>query len=176
MANEFPAKSWSPSTTSDSASYIVRLIGAGTCGRIYHLANDATTCLKREKDHHFTGRGLLNDYSMHQRIYSTFSEASPEAATNIHIPQPFTFFAKADISLKQPHWATLHAQFPANDQQPHSMLYMERIPPVPRPLQSALISRYYPPRLREKAHADPANGDCLIRPYLGRVGRERTTP
>jgi len=116
LDNSCSSKLWSLSTTSDSASCTVRLIGAGTCGRIYHLLNDATKCLKREKDHHFTGRGLLNDYSMHQRIYSTFSQAPPVATTNIHVPQPFTFFAKADISLKTPHWATLHAQFPANDQ------------------------------------------------------------
>ncbi|KAK5098164.1 hypothetical protein LTR70_006368 [Exophiala xenobiotica] len=104
-------------------------------------------------------------------------QSSSTSGSNEYLrPSALHFLRESRYITQNPHWATLHAQFPANDQQPRGMLHMERIPPVPHPLQSALIDLYCPPHLREKAHADPANGDCLIRPYLGRIGRERTAP
>lgn len=48
---------------------------------------------------------------------------------------------------------------------------MERIPALPYPLRSALIQLFCPVHIQTAAYEAPGNADCLIRPYLGRLGR-----
>ncbi|KAK5940459.1 hypothetical protein PMZ80_006874 [Knufia obscura] len=169
-------------------------IGVGTCGTIHALPQPGT-CIKREKNHHYTSRGLLNDWDMHQRVYSTFTSFSLGASSpvrrssvsdpsffvgssgladvHVHVPRPIKFYAKADISLKCPSWRTLHDMLPGSDRDgmARSILHMERIPALPYPLRSALIQLFCPVHIQTAAYEAPGNADCLIRPYLGRLGR-----
>jgi len=72
-------------------------------------------------------------------------------------------------SAKDPWWIANKGRFPSTngDDVPNGVFLFERIPPVPRPLQEALIRRFWESHEKQLiALDDPDNEDCMIRPYL----------
>ncbi|KAH7308555.1 hypothetical protein B0I35DRAFT_413191 [Stachybotrys elegans] len=66
-------------------------------------------------------------------------------------------------------WIANQGRLPSTngDDVPNGVFLFERIPPVPRPLQEALIRRFWKTHEEQQAMLnDEDNRDCMIRPYL----------
>ena len=160
-----------------------RIIGAATCGRVYHHMTDFTKAYKREKDHHFLHATLQNDWKMHNRIYDDFQEYAMSASKSrsasnpryiLHVPRPIEYITKEDSNRQD----AILLHLPPEEQQlgPVNTLITSHIPPLPAQLRHKLIQYFCDPDLQEKAHNDPSNRDCLIRPYLGKIKQSRIAP
>ncbi|KAK4195452.1 hypothetical protein QBC40DRAFT_269291 [Triangularia verruculosa] len=109
--------------------------------------------------------GLFEDYQCHLRLLDGLSHHD----TQCRIPNAFTYIDQSDSSW----WAANQPLLPVDPKFPFPSMALitERIPPIPTTMRNALIERYCPPVLQQKAKALPANKDCLARVYLGRRRR-----
>ena len=105
---------------------------------------------------------------MHHTIRSAFSTFSHLLSTLIRILQLAPF-----IKASETVWRSKHARIPPADYLGRNflvasdLLIMERIPPVIREAQEAVIDYYCIDKHREACKLEPRNADCLLRPYLG---------
>ena len=176
-----------------------RKIGAGACGAIFCQTgtgsgrNSTAVALKLAKDR--TNPELWNDFVQHRKIFGAFvflfgpspyssrsgsgsgygSDYDREAAT-ICIPKPLGYItAAADDDHAQKFWEVekglRKAAEPIISALPTQVLVSERIRPLPKRTRELLIEKFCSPARngREKALADPANADCLVRVYLGSI-------
>lgn len=150
-----------------------RRIGQGFCGSVWSCpqvpsASDdssSTTAIKREDGG--PGRFLRNDYHMHQLILQSL-ERCPEELRVFTVPRFHAF-----IPQSHPGWddGRVLGRFPAGYTS-CNVLFSERIPPMPEPIQKLLVDKFCPKTpesLTSQICADEQNQDCLVRPYLGRT-------
>ncbi len=110
---------------------------------------------------------LWNNYVMHMRVQESF-QIVPFYQGQIEIPRCFWFA----VPETEAFWTENLHRFPDTEQfprRPRTILCMERIFPLPKPIREALIDKYCPPRIKDQISSNEANKDCLIRPYLGRI-------
>ncbi|OHE93202.1 hypothetical protein CORC01_11519 [Colletotrichum orchidophilum] len=143
-------------------------IGAGACGAIFSL-DGSTTAIKLGKV--ADSMELWTDYKMHIIIRDAVLK---HKIINVSVPENRGFIKADHKSFWLKNTAVIDAakkdiNFPTEG------LVAERILPLAEPVRKLLIEKFCAPRIRAKAHADPANKDCLIRPYLGSLeGRTST--
>ncbi|KAK4199785.1 hypothetical protein QBC40DRAFT_175450 [Triangularia verruculosa] len=138
-----------------------RKIGAGACGAIF--AQDGKSLvikLGKTTDH----ASLWNDYKHHTHIEAVFDTYGGDSV--VKIPECYYF-----VPHELTDWFDLRPGLVHAAQEvchlPTAALVAERILPLPEVIRVMLIERYCPPRIKQAALIDPANKDCLIRPYLG---------
>ena len=142
-----------------------RKIGAGACGSVFAQDGKSVVIkLAKSPDH----TELWNDYQMHTTIRHEFHRYinSLYIKDGVRVPECY-FFVPSDRQSfwdKQPE--LLHA---AKDvcNLPTAGLLTERIRPLPSATRELLIAKYCAPRIKDTARTEPANGDCLVRVYLG---------
>jgi hypothetical protein len=137
-----------------------RKIGAGACGSVF--AQDGKSLvikLAKSPDH----TELWNDYQMHEEIASEFHRYIID---EVRVPECYFFIPSDRESFWDKHPELLDA---AKDvcNIPTAALVTERIMPLPSTTRELLIDKYCAPSIKDKARADFANRDCLVRVYLG---------
>ncbi|KAK3395377.1 zinc finger protein-domain-containing protein [Sordaria brevicollis] len=151
-----------PVLSADPSSY--RKIGAGACGAIFAQEGNKSVVVKLAKGP-VGDNELWNDFRQHCKIFHTFKKVYH--IDEVQIPTPLGFI-KPDVDE---FWAEnpglTAAAEPLIRILPTDALLSERILPLPPITQHLLIDKYCNPRGKSKALADPANGDCLVRVYLG---------
>jgi hypothetical protein len=148
---------------------IYRSIGAGTCGIVYEeLGTINAIKLAKTKD-----TQLWNDYQFHSSIVEKFHE-SPITTEELRVPACLWFAHRTDDEW----WSLNRKRFLEQSRvvQQMDVLCTERILPLPKELRHAIIDQWCPEYLKDKAKAEPANRDCLVRVYLGKRRLERTRP
>ena len=136
-----------------------RKIGAGACGAVF-AQDGRSLAIKLAKAEDLD---LWNDYVMHSSIAEYFSAYKID---EIKIPACYYFVPKDESQYFAKRPSLVEAATPVCNL-PTSALVTERIMPLPQTTRALLIEKYCAPRNKEKALADPANEDCLVRPYLG---------
>lgn len=143
-------------------SFGYRKIGFGQCGIIFDYPEE-NSVFKLARPHFSSA--LLNDFSVHQRVYRTFREQRHRLAC--HVPIPHSHITEGDNKW----WSANESSFPqesiADVQLPASVLISQRIPSAPAIVRNALIDLYCPPSLIDSAKASMINQDCVVRIYLG---------
>ncbi|KAK3355494.1 zinc finger protein-domain-containing protein [Neurospora tetraspora] len=148
-------------TPADDAPYLK--IGAGACGAIFAQAG-GSAIVKLAKDPN--NPELWNDFRQHVKITKSF-EALFSDDPPIQIPKPLGYVPPTKTSFFSATPALVQAAEPIISSLPTRALVAERILPLPRSTRHLLIEKYCAPRGKQKALADPANSDCLVRVYLG---------
>lgn len=146
------------------------MLGAGTCGIVFEEPGQPWI-IKREKDHYYENKGLLNDFSIHQKVYQAIEKWKNELNIDIHVPQPLRYQLKLDATF----WDEKAHLFPENWQEPADLLFAERILPMPKRIRDALIEEFCPAERRQRALLDPGNKSCLVRLYLGKQKQARVS-
>ncbi|KAK0631358.1 hypothetical protein B0T14DRAFT_532158 [Immersiella caudata] len=139
---------------------VFRKIGAGACGSVF--AQDGKSLvikLAKSSDH----TELWNDYQMHEAIAREFRRYIIDEA---RVPECYFFVPSDRESFWEKHPELLGAAKEVCNL-PTAALITERIMPLPSTTRELLIDKYCAPRIQDKAHADFANRDCLVRVYLG---------
>jgi len=137
-----------------------RKIGAGACGAVF--AQDGKSVvfkLAKSSDN----AELWNDYRMHVTIARQFQRYITD---EVRVPDVY-FFVPSD---RESFWDKNPKLLEAAKNElnlPTAALLTERIMPLPSTTREHLINKYCAPRIKDEAHADVANGDCLVRVYLG---------
>ncbi|RYP21612.1 hypothetical protein DL767_009229 [Monosporascus sp. MG133] len=133
-------------------------IGAGACGAVFAQEGEPLT-VKLAKS---TDSDLWNDYLKHTLIFQKIKRHEIE----IRVPECYFFVPKEHPEYFQQHQALSEA---AQDvcHLPTDILATERIIPLPEVTRKLLIEKYCAGRIKQRAVADPANEDCLVRVYLG---------
>lgn len=149
----------------DSHTEKYRCIGRGFCGSIWSSNPDSLEAIKREDGG--SGRSVSNDLTMHKRVLATLDHYTPTSP--ISIPACHTLIQPDNTAW----WNARNAHFP-DTYSPCRTLITERIPAMPLPVRQLLIERYCPSGLTSFVSSNPADEDCLVRPYLGR--RRLTRP
>lgn len=158
---------WESSSTSEKPSIALerngggsplRRIGAGACGSVWAFSSDGPSIIAYKREDGGTSRSLANDFAMHRRLLLSLLNKP----TRIQVPECHGFITSSD-----PWWDENAPRFPA-EYLPCNMIQAQRIPPISQPVRDTLIDRYCPASLREQIRHSAENGDCLIRPYLGR--------
>ena len=139
-----------------------RKIGAGACGAIFSQDGDENPVvikLAKSSDH----TELWNDYQMHAAIVHEFCRRD---TTDVRVPECYFFVPSDRASFWDKRPELLDA---AKDvcHLPTAGLYTQRIRPLPAATRELLIDKFCAPMVKDKARADPANRDCLVRVYLG---------
>ena len=153
-----------------------RCIGAGFCGTVWALPEDHLA-FKREDGG--PDRSLANDYTMHQRVYDSFSQLSDfknqesntsqmKISPQVQIPKCHRFMTPSD-----PWWMANLSLFPSQ-YSPCNVIVSERIPAFSEMTRELLVERYCSPKIETEILKSSTNKDCLIRPYLGRRRTQRT--
>ncbi|EQL01269.1 hypothetical protein G6O67_000815 [Ophiocordyceps sinensis] len=106
---------------------------------------------------------LWNDFESHLAIRTKFEAYGTD---EIKIPECHSFVPSDHPSFFKNHPGLVEAAQSECDV-PTCALITERIWPLPEATRTLLIERYCATRIKEKALADQANKDCLVRPYLG---------
>lgn len=65
-------------------------------------------------------------------------------------------------------WGSHLQRFPRSHRSRQALFEVDRILPLPKDAREGLIERYFDHDKQDSARADPENGDCLARVYLGR--------
>ncbi|KAL0475100.1 zinc finger domain-containing protein [Neurospora intermedia] len=138
-----------------------RKIGAGACGAIF-AQEGKSVVVKLAKDP--SSQELWNDFQQHRKISRLFNRVYQVEEVRVpkllgFVPLKKTEFwdAEPDLTKAAENICTV----------PTHALIAERILPLPRNTRHLLIEKYCAPRGKQKALADPANNDCLVRVYLG---------
>lgn len=154
-------------------------IGEGFCGTVWAATSDdkeisAAWVFKREDGG--PSRSLHNDYRMHRRILNcmkTLAEIK-KSKNQTHqqalVPACFRFIPPTE----EPWWKRHLSRFP-DGHSPCNTLQAQRIPSFGSVTRRLLVERYCPPDLRPEILSSDTNRSCLIRPYLGRRGIQRTS-
>lgn len=133
-------------------------IGSGSCGAIFAPRGRSEVIKVAKKENN----SLWNDFLMHRKILRSVIKY-PEL--RVKFPHCLGFAqTKEDFFSDKPSLKKLASDFCTV---PADVLVSERILPLPEPTRTHLIEKFCPPGLKETAHADEANKDCLVRPYLG---------
>lgn len=158
-----------PNEAAISDVFSLRKIGAGSCGAIF--APDGTVSVFKLQKNLSGGSkvaDLWNDFQMHHRIRKGITSVT-EVSANIKIPRLYAWITRTSTEFWEEHEhlfkdaaAQAHVQLPTN------LIKAERILPLSRPIRARLIDTFCPAELKESAHRDQSNRDCLIRVYLGR--------
>ncbi|KAK0736612.1 hypothetical protein B0T21DRAFT_411772 [Apiosordaria backusii] len=140
-------------------------IGFGQCGLVCTQPNRHSVVKIAGPYFH---DGLAEDHLCHLRLLDALSYHGDSMST-CRIPSVLTYIDKADNDW----WATNQPLLPPDPKFPFPSMALitERIPPLPNTIRHALIERYCPRNLQEKAMTLLANKDCLARIYLGRRHR-----
>ncbi|KAK3948856.1 zinc finger protein-domain-containing protein [Pseudoneurospora amorphoporcata] len=138
-----------------------RKIGAGACGAIF-AQEGQSVILKLAKDP--SSAELWNDYSKHRKIARLFEDVYH--VEGVRVPEVLGYMGpqRTDFWDAEP---GLIKGAEGICTVPTKALLAERIFPLPRSTRHLLIEKYCAPRGKQKALADPANSDCLVRVYLG---------
>ncbi|KAK4149170.1 zinc finger protein-domain-containing protein [Chaetomidium leptoderma] len=148
------------STASSAHGASFTKIGAGACGTIFAQDGRSRVYKLCKTDQH---EFLWNDYTAHNNIANCFKEYRVE---KISIPSCYYFSPHHDARFFNEHPGLIEAA-KEKCNLPTSVLVTERIPALPEPTRHLLIDTYCATINREKAKADVANKDCLVRVYLG---------
>ncbi|EHK23828.1 uncharacterized protein TRIVIDRAFT_45409 [Trichoderma virens Gv29-8] len=139
-----------------------RKIGAGACGAVFaQEARPLAIKLAKTDDQ----MALENEYHKHELIEQQFRKWG---FTEVRIPDCFLFIPREDEgSLHFSQRPDLVAAAKAVCHLPTSALVTQRIDPLCKRARTLLIDKYCLPRIKEAAHGDASNRDCLVRVYLG---------
>ena len=157
------------SFTSTNTSSEMRIIGYGGCGIIFEQPRRIDVIMKALKT---VDDDLHNDYVSHLAIEASFDELADTFVSLPCLPRVYHFVSARDSSW----WENNMHRFPKQNATRDDLLFSERIPPAPAIIRDALVDEYclHEP-LKARAKANKANGDCLIRIYLGRKWGVRTS-
>ncbi|KAK3497419.1 zinc finger protein-domain-containing protein [Neurospora hispaniola] len=138
-----------------------RKIGAGACGAIF-AQEGKSVVVKLAKDPN--SQELWNDFQQHRKISRLFNRVYH--VEEVRVPKLLGFVPPKNSEF----WDAEPGLTKAAENictVPTYALLAERILPLPRSTRHLLIEKYCAPRGKQKALADPANNDCLVRVYLG---------
>lgn len=138
-----------------------RKIGAGACGAVFAQDGRGFVVKLAKSDDHLE---LWNDYLKHTTIAAKFQHYIVN--NDVRIPACHYFVPKDRTSWFD-HYHGLGTAAEQICNLPTAALVTERIIPLPLPTRTKLVRKYCDERIKEKALADPANQDCLVRVYLG---------
>ena len=138
-------------------------IGMGSCGVVFSHPS-LSHVFKRE----ITNAGILwNDLLMRRIVQERFEQVA-SLNIDIRVPRCYGYINASNKSF----FATNHFRFPGSYRTPRNILISERILPLSRAVQDALIDLCISPATHAAANkaekANPSNRDCLARVYLGR--------
>ena len=145
--------------TKEVQTFSLRKIGQGFCGTVW--AASTGPAFKREDGG--PARSLRNDFETHQRVLQGFQE-STQLRLQIQIPACYDFIESTDYIW----WSVNQRKF-SPGYTLCNIILSQRIPPFPETTRRLLISNYCPPKITRQIVNSEADGDCLIRPYLGRT-------
>jgi hypothetical protein len=146
-----------------------RAIGAGTCGTVFDIPGSVQV-VKRAKGG--WEKQLWNDCVSQKRVLEAF-EKHTKLIGDLLVPYVVSFISADDLKF----WKEHGQYFPETHRSPAALYITQRIPPLRTHVREALIDKYFPDGLKEKAKGDEANRDCLVRLYLGkRRDPERRKP
>ncbi|KJZ80575.1 hypothetical protein HIM_00425 [Hirsutella minnesotensis 3608] len=135
-------------------------IGAGACGIVFCQQGQSLVMKLAKAGYH---DDLWNDFECHLAIQAEFERYK---VADIKIPS-----CQAHVPADDPVFFNCHPGLSEAAsslcQVPTCAIITERIWPLPEKTRKLLIDRFCAAKLLEEAHADPANNDCLVRPYLG---------
>lgn len=140
-------------------------IGYGRCGHVFGLDGTGEVA-KVAVDH--DGFEVYNEFYMQQKIRESLQEFSQQISL-CNVPTLRQYIAVTDARW----WEDHGPRFPEEHRQPRSVLISERILPLSKIVQYALIDKYCPDGRKEAAIVDPINRDCLARVYLGELRNNR---
>ncbi|KAK4507848.1 hypothetical protein PRZ48_001583 [Zasmidium cellare] len=150
---------------------IYREIGTGTQGMVFEDQDpESIYCYKLQ----LPGSKIIlwNNYVQRLNVKEAF-DAAAKAGLRIDVQCPkakewFTpdtsSFWNETVDVDKFEWPQNASKMKGKT---HHGFAMERIFPVPEPFRHELIDKYFGEQYKENAKADPRNGDCLIRIYLG---------
>lgn len=157
------------SCTSTDTTSEMRVIGYGGCGIIFEQPGRTDVIKKAIKT---VDDDLHNDYVSHLAIEASFDTLADTFGSLPCLPRVYHFISARDPSW----WENNMHRFPKQNATRDNLLFSERIPPAPAIVRDALVDEYcLQEPLKVRAKADKANGDCLIRIYLGRKRERRTS-
>ena len=140
-----------------------REIGTGSIGKVFeHPGTIWAYKLPLTSDE----TKLWNNYTITRRIENSFEMLGPLAG-QVETPRAFWYAQESTNEF----WDASIDRFPFTDVFPlwrRDVLCLERIFPLPKPTRDCLVDLYCHEAGRESAKANAANGDCLVRPLLGR--------
>lgn len=139
-----------------------RKIGFGQCGLVFERPGHPYVIRLARASY---SDGLWADLIAHSRVYSAFVA---NETVECRIPAVLRY-----ISKHSPDWLDISALFNPDEitsdfSLPAMALMTGRIPPLPKVVRNALITKFCPPYLQKTAIESPINRDCLARIYLGR--------
>ena len=145
-----------------------RCIGKGFCGSVWIAEEDSTSVVKREDGG--PGRSITNDYNMHLKISQSIEQHL--ITMPLAIPQCDQLIQSSDLSW----WDLCLHRFPTGYEECRALI-SERIPKVPRSVSDKIVDLSLPgnPPIAAFVKGNNDDGDCLIRPYLGRRRGNRLT-
>ncbi|EGO52010.1 hypothetical protein NEUTE1DRAFT_114027 [Neurospora tetrasperma FGSC 2508] len=138
-----------------------RKIGAGACGAIF-AQEGKSVVVKLAKDPN--SKELWNDFQQHRKISRLLNRVYQ--VEEVRVPKLLGFVPPKNTEF----WDAEPGLTKAAENictVPTHALIAERILPLPRSTRHLLIEKYCAPRGKQKALANPANNDCLVRVYLG---------
>ena len=171
-------------TTATTAANQFRRIGKGFCGSVWALEiadpsdPDYHRAIKRGDGG--PDRSISNDFKMHRLILDTCTMPAL-------VPRCYQLVDETDTDW----WAARAYRFPS-DYKPCTSVVSEHIPPFSQRIREQLLDAFCPEQpiscscpkqtidcpcpktLKEFVKTNPADEDCLVRPYLGR--RRRHAP
>lgn len=151
----------SPSPQPEPHQPPFRKIGAGACGVIFSRDGKSQVAIKLAKSPDPTE--LWNDYQKHITIFRAFRR---HLVSEVQVPEVYFFAPRTEQSFWTKNPDLLDAA--KNEVNlPAAALVTERILPLPLTTRALLVEKYCAPRLKDQAHVDVANRDCLVRVYLG---------
>ncbi|KAK4926148.1 hypothetical protein LTR49_006852 [Elasticomyces elasticus] len=137
-------------------------IGAGTCGTVFALPG-STDALKVALDDAWA--------VTLQRERGILAQINREFPSDIDLRIPLL---RGYINKHDSWWNRHHTWLPPGLRQ--DVLQMERILPLPKPVQELLIEKYCPEVVKDSARHFSANRECLARVYVGRRRAPRLRP
>ncbi|KAH8679282.1 hypothetical protein BGZ61DRAFT_535690 [Ilyonectria robusta] len=150
----------------------MRQIGEGLQGAIFEQFG-LSVALKKEAPGNESGASnLQHEYKIHVNVHRAFNQYDGQIGSHISVPCPFSII----LTVQDQFWKDYLQRFPTTYRLRTNVVEMERILPLPKVIRKSLIRQFYPrpdgqdsidPAVLDEILSDPANKDCLARPYLG---------
>ena len=160
----------SPARALDDNPINLHVIGRGTCGTIYTSVDLSTVAYKIGRDRD----ALWNDIRLTAHVHRSLTESERDCDIRSYTPRVPAIKGWVADDTKEDFWAEFAGCFTeAEDKKTAPFLFsLSLIPTLGPEFRHALITRYEFTTSQAAALANPENGFCLVRPYLGLATRK----
>jgi hypothetical protein len=166
--------------TTPSAQLNYRRLGGGACGSVWtsFSKHDPFFGYAFKREDGSSTRSLLKEYNSHCRLLSLLRQligilgtAHPDEITtdiSSHVFIPYSARLLHPQTREYGAWWEQHKKKFPREYVRCTTAQIERIPTFPREVRNILIDKFCPESLVRRFKRSEANGNCIVRPYLGR--------